>query len=95
MHGILQKPMPSAGTAPREEPRGTYLLGRSFSLIYSLFYLYVWSRTLGKQMLEGISQVTLFSQEGKASSRRSFYTSLGGPHLDKHQCLSQEDIGRS
>lgn len=31
----------------------------SFSLIYSLFYLYVWSRTLassiGQQMLEGIS----------------------------------------
>lgn len=43
---ILQKSVPSAGTAPREEPRGTHLLGRSFSLIYSLFYLYVWSRTL-------------------------------------------------
>lgn len=88
--------MPSAGTAPREEPWGTHLLGRSFSLIYSLFYLYVWSRTLGKQMLEGISPGDPFlSQEGKASSRRGFYTSLRGPHLDEHQCLSQEDIGRS
>lgn len=56
---ILQKPVPSAGTAPREEPQGTHL-GRSFSLIYSLFYLCVWSRTLGKHARGHLSQVTLF-----------------------------------
>lgn len=36
------------------------------SLIYSLFYLYVWSRTLSEQLIEGISpgDPSLLSQEG-------------------------------
>lgn len=42
---IPQKPWPPADTGPQEESQGAQFLSRS-SLIYSLFYLYVWSRIL-------------------------------------------------
>lgn len=41
--------------APQRSPRVLSISADPSSLIYSLFYLYVWSKTLSEQMIEGIS----------------------------------------
>lgn len=41
--------------APQRSPRVLSSSADPSSLIYSLFYLYVWSRTLSEQISEGIS----------------------------------------
>lgn len=52
---IPQNHLPAVDTGPSEESRVLSSSADPSSLIYSLFYLYILSRTLSEQMIEAIS----------------------------------------
>lgn len=59
------------------------------SLIYSLFYLYVWSRTLSEQLIEGISPRWPFSP---APGGLAIPFGMGLPHLPQVPTLTSTSV---